>query len=478
MTRLFLGAALALLASVTAATAHDVPNDVTVRAFLRAEGTRLRFVVRVPLDAMRDVDVPKRGQGFVDLARVDDALRHAATIWIIQNLELYEEDTRLGSPDVTAVRVSLPSDPSFQTYERAVAHVTGEALPPATELIWEQGLLDAIIDYPITSDRSRFGIRSDLRRLGIKVAVSLQVRTADGMERAFALHDGPDLVRLDPRWHQAALRFLDDGFWHVLDGPDHLLFLLCVVLPLRRLRSLVVIVTSFTVAHSVTLIASAYGLAPGALWVPPLVETLIAISIVFMAFENIVGALGGRLAWPGAVADARSSDGGTAHRAAPAGGTAYLDRRWIVTGLFGLVHGFGFSFALRDTLQFAGSHLLTSLLSFNVGVELAQLVVIGLACTLAAVMFGRVVEERLGIVIASAVVAHTGWHWTLERMSVLAQFPFPPLDAVLLASVIGWSMVALVVGGLVWAGRLLVAARSSARGASRSKPSYASRGGI
>ncbi|HIG16397.1 MAG TPA: hypothetical protein EYQ31_03375, partial [Candidatus Handelsmanbacteria bacterium] len=76
----------------------------------------------------------------------------------------------------------------------------------------------------------------------------------------------------------------------ILDGLDHLLFLLCLVVPFRRFRALVPIVTGFTVAHSVTLIASAYGLAPNALWFPPLVETLIALSIVYMAFENIIGA--------------------------------------------------------------------------------------------------------------------------------------------------------------------------------------------
>ena len=79
------------------------------------------------------------------------------------------------------------------------------------------------------------------------------------------------LVRLDPRWHQAALQFVRLGFSHILDGIDHLLFLFCLVIPFRRLRSLVAIVTSFTVAHSITLIASAYNLAPDALWFPPLI---------------------------------------------------------------------------------------------------------------------------------------------------------------------------------------------------------------
>ena len=86
--------------------------------------------------------------------------------------------------------------------------------------------------------------------------------------RAFEFVGDPGLVRLDPRWHQAALQFVKLGFTHILDGIDHLLFLVCLVIPFRRFRSLVAVVTSFTVAHSITLIASAYNLAPDALVVP------------------------------------------------------------------------------------------------------------------------------------------------------------------------------------------------------------------
>src|SRR5262249_24080378 len=163
---------------------------------------------------------------------------------------------------------------------------------------------------------------------------------------------------------------------------------LCLVIPFRRMRALVVIVTAFTVAHSLTLIGSAYGLAPEALWFPPLVETLIATSIVYMALENIVGA-------------------------------RQLQRRWVITFAFGLVHGFGFSFALRETLQFAGSHLLTSLLSFNVGVEFGQLLVLILLVPALQALFTYVVDERMGTIILSALVAHTAWHWTGERLDRL-----------------------------------------------------------
>src|SRR5262245_25173544 len=104
-----------------------------------------------------------------------------------------------------------------------------------------------------------------------------------GATRAFELQGDPGLVRLDPRWHQAALRFVEAGFWHILEGIDHLLFILCLVIPFRRLVPLALIVTAFTVAHSITLLSAALGFAPVALWFPPLIETLIAVSILYMA---------------------------------------------------------------------------------------------------------------------------------------------------------------------------------------------------
>ena len=88
--------------------------------------------------------------------------------------------------------------------------------------------------------------------------------------------------------------FVRLGIEHILSGSDHLLFLLCLVVPLRGWRALLAVVTVFTLAHSLTLLGSAFGLAPRGAWFPPFVETPIAASIVYMALENIVGVdLGG-----------------------------------------------------------------------------------------------------------------------------------------------------------------------------------------
>jgi hypothetical protein len=403
------------------AFAHDIPIDVTVQMFVKPAGKQLHVLMRAPLRAMRDVEFPERGAGFLDLAKVDPSLRDAAMLWLSNSLQVYEGSAQLPAPQIAAARVSLESDRSFDSYEDALAHVTGPKLPNDTQVYWDQTLMDVLFDYPIQSDQDRFSIHPGLDGLAVHVAVVLRFLPPSGAVRAFEFFGDPGLVRLDPRWHQAALRFVKLGFLHILDGTDHPLFLFCLVIPFRRFRALIPVVTAFTVAHSITLIASAYNLAPEALWFPPLIETLIAASIVYMALENIVGGI-------------------------------TVQRRWIIAFCFGLVHGFGFSFILRQTLQFAGSHLLTSLLSFNIGVELGQLLVLALLIPTLELLFRFAVPERMGTIILSAIVAHTAWHWMIDRGEILRryQFKWPEFNAAWWVTALHTLMLIVIISGLGW----------------------------
>jgi hypothetical protein len=414
-------AALVVGVPATPAMAHDIPASVTVLAFVKPEGHQLHVVMRVPLESMRDVNFPLQGPGYLDLEGLDPLLHDAAQVWLANEMKVYENDTLLPMPRISATRVSLPSDRSFTSYSAALAHTLGAPLDRQTELMWKQAMLDVALDYPIQSDSSRFSIDPALARLGVHTNTVLRFVPAHGAERAFEYIGDPGLVRLDPQWYQAARRFVALGFAHILDGIDHLLFIICLVIPFRKFRPLVAIITSFTVAHSITLIASAAGFAPNALWFPPLIETLIALSIVYMALENIVG--------------------------------AKLERRWLIAFGFGLVHGFGFSFALRESMQFAGSHLAMSLVSFNVGVELGQLFVLAIAIPILAVLFKYVVAERMGTIILSAFVAHTAWHWMLDRGAVLREYriQLPAFDQVTAVAALRWLMLLLLIAGAAWA---------------------------
>ena len=130
--------------------AHEIPNDVTVHAFLRPEGQRLRLLVRAPIAAMRDILFPTRDENNHRLTRAEAAVRQAATLWIADSIALYEGGTRLGAPRIVATQISLPSDRSFASFDTALAHITGPPLPPDTALVWNQGLMDVLFEYTIS----------------------------------------------------------------------------------------------------------------------------------------------------------------------------------------------------------------------------------------------------------------------------------------------------------------------------------------
>lgn len=384
---------------------HEVPTRVTIQAYVHPERDRLRLLLRVPLEAIRDVEFPIRGDGALDLDAVRALLPDAARLWIANYLTVEENGLALGAPHIAATRISLPNDRAFESFVGALAHTRGAPLPPETPVRWQQALFDVLLEYPIASADSRFTLVPALAHLGVRTTSVVRVVRADGRERVLVYEGNPVRIVLEPRWYDAGARFLGEGFRHILGGFDHLLFLFCLVLPVRRWRPLVAIVTAFTVAHSITLGAASLGLVPTTLWFPPLIEAGIALSIVWLAIENVL------------LPPER------------------LEQRWMLAFAFGLVHGFGFAFALGTNLQFAGAHLFTALASFNLGVEAGQLAVLALALPVLGMVYRHVglERQRLVTIVGSAIVAHTGWHWMTERLGVLGEyragFTWPALDA-------------------------------------------------
>jgi hypothetical protein len=371
---LFVVAGALLLARPSSIAAHEIPASVRVRMEVARDTSALRVVVRVPLESIRDIDFPLQpGSPYVDFTRADSLAAQAVDTWLLPYITV-AADGREVPGRMLAARLT----------------------PRGAQLPVQSIALEAELLYPVPAS-AQVTIDPRLARLGVRTHSVVTFVKLDGSRQVFEYTGDPGVLRTDPRWHHAASRFLVLGFGHILDGIDHLLFVLCLVLPFRKLRPLIGIVTAFTVAHSMTLLAASLGWVPDALWFPPLVETLIAASIAWMAVENIVMA--------------------TAKAQAPP-----LQRRWLMAFGFGLIHGFGFSFALRESLQFAGSHLTMALLSFNVGVEIGQVAVLLVALPVLSLLFSNVVREQVGIVIISAFVTHTTWHWLGERWSALRQY--------------------------------------------------------
>jgi hypothetical protein len=409
--------ALALTFAAVPVSAHDLPANTIMNAFVKIEPKQAHLVVRIPLDLLRGLSFPLKGDQY-DLAASGPATQQGLAI-LAEGFILLENGARL-TPSESSGRLSPPSDHSFQDYETAVA-LAGRPSDPTAGIAYNQGFFDVHFVYPISSPTSVFKIQTLVASdLGSLTKLTVRYLPLNEPSRAMLITGGAEPVALNPAWYHAAAGFVVLGVEHILSGIDHLLFLFCLVIPFRRWRGLISVITAFTIAHSVTLFASAFNLAPKGAWFPPFVETAIAASIVYMALENIVG--------------------------------ADLRRRWMITGMFGLVHGFGFSYALGQQLQFAGSHLLVSLFSFNVGIEVGQLMVLAVMLP-ALALFRRVVPERVGVIILSALAAHTAWHWMMERWQALKQAPWPTLDADSIITLARWVAALLLAFG---AARLLV----------------------
>jgi hypothetical protein len=139
---------------------------------------------------------------------------------------------------------------------------------------------------------------------------------------------------------------------------------------------------------------------------------------------------------------------------------------WTVAFAFGLIHGFGFSFALQNTLQFAGDHLVTSLLAFNLGVEAGQLAILAVLIPALYVLFRYVVNERIGTIVISVLVGHTAWHWMTDRYTAwqMYELRWSDLYGALVFGELSWLVVFVAVAfGAVWGVRKRKAVRVTER---------------
>jgi hydrogenase/urease accessory protein HupE len=179
------------------------------------------------------------------------------------------------------------------------------------------------------------------------------------------------------------LLFLRLGVEHILTGYDHLLFLLGLLIACRRFSTMALVITCFTLAHSVTLALAALGVFALS---PAVVEPLIAASILFVGVENLLRKDEPR--W-----------------------------RWALTLAFGLVHGFGFAGALKEAgLGSAGASLLVPLFSFNLGVELGQVGVAAVVLPLLWRLRRWPPYQRRGQLYISLFVVLAGGYWLVRRL--------------------------------------------------------------
>ncbi|PJK29808.1 HupE/UreJ family protein [Minwuia thermotolerans] len=381
MRRAFVISILALLAAAplflwgAAAGAHEIKPSV-VEVVLGADG---RFQIDMEMNA--EAMLAEIGPGYDD---TNDS----------PNAEIYDRYRAMNEAELTeAFRADaqrVMDDFALRFDGRVVVPelVSVEPQPAEDISVTRVTRIAAAGPIPPGSERFTWSYPEAYGPIALKMK-----REGDSEFRTWWLSDGTTeqslpLEGLAPQRTAVAVvaDYLWVGFIHIVPrGLDHILFVLGLFLLSQRMRPLLVQVTTFTVAHSITLALSLYGVVE---LHPSVVEPLIALSIAFVAIENIF--------------------------------TRHLTpwRPFVVFG-FGLLHGLGFAGVLTD-LGLARGEFLEALIGFNIGVEFGQLAVI-LVAWLAVGIWGlpERIYRRAVVIPASTAIALTGLYWTVERIGVI-----------------------------------------------------------
>ena len=362
---------LTLPVPASPALAHEVRPAIVTATFEQAK--RFDITVSTNLEALlagigpehKDTDHAPSAAQYNQLSAMppDDLRKRFAAFsarWL-DGIRIELDGVRV-SPLVTAIEVTELGNPNQARI--STVRLSGDVPPGAKTFRWQ------------------FGAAFGSSVLRVKQAGADEMVTSwlkDG-----AISEPVPLTGVAPKSKLSLfIEYVKLGFVHIVpEGLDHILFVLGLFLLSTQVRPLLVQVTAFTIAHSITLALGLYGIVQ----IPPsIVEPLIALSIVYVAAENIM--------------------------------TSQLNpwRPFVVFG-FGLLHGLGFAGILQE-LNLPRESYATGLIGFNVGVEFGQLAVIALAYLATTMWFGRETWYRNRIVVpASAAIALTGLFWTVQRV--------------------------------------------------------------
>ena len=358
-----LAVALALLLPPVGAAAHKI-NTSYVNVQVAADGTLEARVSFDEVDLMAVFDLDADGDG------------------MLRRLEMLAGSDTVAAFIKQSLKITAAGDPVPLTAGEA-----GLRLDDKGNLFFDVPLRGRLPGEPATLD-----IRFDLfDRVAPDHRCLVKLQAGDRPGQAVVLHAATPQRQFrlrDPGLLDHVVDFTVLGIEHIFLGYDHLMFLLALIAIGGRPLALVKVVTSFTVAHSITLILAALDVVslPGRL-----VEAGIAFSIAYVAAENL---------W----------------RARPR-------HRWLLTFFFGLVHGFGFANVLRELgLPTKSQELVASLLAFNVGVEIGQVAIVAVLLPLV-LWVGRSAFRDAFIKGVSVIVLLFGIGWLVERAFDLSYMP-------------------------------------------------------
>ena len=306
----------------------------------------------------------------------------------VERIRLYKNGTQPDFATLDDARRAFQDEPTYGVFEQGV--YVGDT---TVDVLLRYKSEDAVYDYALSSTLDP-GLPDQDATANLVLDYSpsgVQVFRARGL-----LHEPVEVSR---SVFDAVATFILEGVKHILEGLDHVLFVICLVLGAMHIRPLLWRVTGFTVGHSITLSIGFFGFVPTAAWFVPAVETGIALSIIYVAVVAILPDL-------------------------KSGSTSVWQQNkneWTVvgvTGLIGLLHGLGFSFVLQHILQVTSPNIWQSLLAFNIGVEIGQLMIV-IVAVLAFYLISLFGDRatKINRYLVAGICTATSLYWVIERGS-------------------------------------------------------------
>jgi hypothetical protein len=300
----------------------------------------------------------------------------------VEGFRIYKNGTQPDFATLEEARTSFQIDTLFDSFEQGV--YVGDT---TVDVLLRYTSESAVYKYALSSNLNPdLPDQDETANLILDYSPSgVQVFRARGL-----LHEPVVITR---SVFDAVITFIKEGVKHILEGLDHVLFVICLVLGAMRLKPLLWRVTGFTIGHSITLSIGFFGFVPTVAWFVPAVEMGIALSIIYIATVAVLP-------------DFMS-------------GWKQKKNEWTVvgvTGLIGLLHGLGFSFVLQNILQVTSPNIWQSLVAFNVGVELGQLLIVIVAVFVFYLisLLGENVT-KINRTIVAGLCAAIASYWVIER---------------------------------------------------------------
>jgi hypothetical protein len=433
-SRLVLAGVIAWLAAGAApASAHTVPPEVVT--FVKVEGSQARVLVRVPTIMLTDAHLPMVDIVYLNLRALDARLRVIASE-VARNLDVTDRGRALPPPSASWI-VSLLTDTSFETWERAEARLTQAPFPLDKLIYWNEAFADFQFDYPLADGEHRLSARvNGLRMGGDFFQTRVTYVPVSGAPRTMTVAGPPQRLEFEPSAADAVVNMVRRAAAQMGVERLLLLFVFCLAIPQRRLDVPVRALTAFFASQIGGVLLMA--LLPGAA-ADPAVQSLAQIAtgslLVIAAIQNV----------------------------ASAGGSATI----VVSLLFGACHAVGLGAAARAALPVAGSHSILALAAFLGVIEGGALWLLLIARPLLRTAFQFGFPAWLPLAVLSAIPAHEGSHAVLDaasRLGALGEFGFSqPLVSVVVNH---WPVLALGTALVV----LLITAAAIRRGASNWLP--------